>query len=102
MVRDPDDENEAMTEAIQDEESDDDHDDIASDDSSEEDDDSVENEHSLVEFNACAAMSNTSTTCSVEDNASDNEITAADMAVPKETWVTKLKRARALSLEDCW
>ena len=85
-----------------DDDDDDDHDDIASDDSSEEDDDSVENEHSLVEFNACAAMSNTSTTCSVEDNASDNEITAADMAVPKETWVTKLKRARALSLEDCW
>jgi len=81
----------------------DDDDDIASDDSTEEDDDSVDNEHSLVEFNECAAMSLTSTTCSVlEGDVSDNEITAADMAVPKETWVTQLKRARALSLEDCW
>jgi len=81
----------------------DDDDDIASDDSTEEDDDSVDNEHSLIEFNECAAMSLTSTTCSVlEGDVSDNEITAADMAVPKETWVTQLKRARALSLEDCW
>ena len=75
-------------------------DDVASEDSDDEEDD---NAHSLEEANECTAMSLTSTTCSIlEDIDSDNEITADDMAVPKETWMMELKRSRALSIEDCW
>ncbi len=70
-------------------------------------------DHSLieVEVSECAAMSLTSTTCSLnesdwkeEDEAEgDDEVTAEDMAIPKDNWVNELlRRARALSVEDCW
>lgn len=68
----------------------------------ESDDESIHKEHSLVEANECTPMSLTSTTCSVLGDDSENEITAEDMAVPKDTWIAELKRARALSVEDCW
>lgn len=71
--------------------------------SDDDDDESIHKEHSLVEANECTPMSLTSTTCSVlGDDGSENEITAEDMAVPKDTWMAELKRARALSVEDCW
>ncbi len=68
-----------------------------------------------AEGQGAVAMSLTSTTCSVmeghdddddddddDEEDSDHEVTADDMAVPKDTWVEELKRARALSIEDCW
>lgn len=69
---------------------------------SDDDEDSIHKEHSLVEANECTAMSLTSTTYSALGDDSENEITAEDMAVPKDTWMAELKRARALSVEDCW
>jgi RNA polymerase I-specific transcription initiation factor RRN3 len=88
-----------------------DNDEIIHEDSSDDEDD--EEEEGSVQFNEnedddsvgddCVAMSLTSTTCSIplgED--SDDEVAADDMAVPKDTWVAELKRARALSVEDCW
>ena len=72
-------------------------------DSDDDEEDSVDHEQSLVEATEVTAMSLTSTTCSFfQEDESDNEITAEDMAVPADTWVKELKRARALSIEDCW
>ena len=87
-----------------------------SDDNDDDDDDDDESESesdhggeaTLIDASneSCAAMSLTSTTCSVlegnEDDISDDEITVDDMALPKNEWVSELRRARALSIEDCW
>jgi RNA polymerase I-specific transcription initiation factor RRN3 len=79
------------------------------------DDESAElNDHLVYEHDdesECVAMSLTSTaTASLvserkegEDEVEeDDKVTAEDMKIPRETWVNELKRARALSVEDCW
>jgi len=81
----------------------DDHDDESDDDEH----DKFQNDHSLIEVTECAAMSLTSTTCSLnesdwKEDEADDEVTAEDMAIPKDNWVKELRRARALSVEDCW
>jgi|AntRauTorckE5430_2_1112549.scaffolds.fasta_scaffold00340_7 RNA polymerase I-specific transcription initiation factor RRN3 len=78
-----------------------DDDDISSDDLDDEEDD---NDHSIEDTTECTAMSLTSTTCFIPENddSSDSDITANDLAVKKETWMRELKRSRALSIEDCW
>jgi RNA polymerase I-specific transcription initiation factor RRN3 len=84
-------------------------------DSDHSDDESAElNDHLLYEHDdesECVAMSLTSTTTASlvserkegdDEGEEANEVTAEDMQIPRETWVNELKRARALSVEDCW
>lgn len=84
-------------------------------DSDHSDDESAElNDHLLYEHDdesECVAMSLTSTTTASlvserkegdDEGDEANEVTAEDMQIPRETWVNELKRARALSVEDCW
>jgi len=82
-------------------------DDSASDHSNEDDEEHFQNDHSLYEADDVVAMSLTSTAHSVlesdwKEDDTDNEVTAADMAIPKNAWVKELKRARAFSIDDCW
>lgn len=90
-----------------------------SNDSSEE---SVEQNDHLLYEDECIPMSLTSTATSsmvsirkgnenvdeyddyedYDPDEIDDKVTAEDMKIPRETWVHELKRARALSVEDCW
>lgn len=78
------------------------HGDDASENADEEDDTFHDDDHHPL--SECTPMSLTSTTCESDwkEDENDGKITSDDMAIPKDSWINELRRARAQSIEDCW